>query len=62
MVYSRWPAQRYTGAGGVVTLLEQLGQHRGKAPIAAVTKQQAHRDNRLPSAAVQLQATVRPVR
>jgi hypothetical protein len=39
-----------------------LRQYLDKRPIAMIPDQQAHRNHRLPTAAVQFQPTVRPVR
>src|SRR3954447_5562484 len=62
MVCSRWPAQRYTGAGGLPALpAPQFGEHLSERPVAVVTDEQSHRIDRLSAAAVHFRATVRPV-
>jgi hypothetical protein len=50
------------GRGRAALLAPQLGEHLGEYPIGMVAKQRAHRENRLPTAAVQFETTVRPVR
>jgi hypothetical protein len=42
-------------------LAPQFGQYLGERPIAMVADEQAHRDHRLPAAAVELQAALWPV-
>ena len=62
MVYSRWPARRKTGARGLSALLTpQLYQHLSECLITTIPEQHAHGQHRLPTAAIQFQATVRPV-